>query len=96
MILILAGFTAQYAAAETFNQEDMAFAFGDSAIAASDFGQMDLLSSQEMMETEGEVFPFWAFGLALRFTANPWVRHYASNFALGYGVYSWANRMHNR
>jgi hypothetical protein len=54
MVLILAGFTAQYATAENFNQEDMAFAFGDSAVVASDFGQMDLLSSQEMMETEGE------------------------------------------
>ena len=56
MVLILAGFTAQYVAAESFNQEDMAFVFGDSAIAASDFGQMDLLSSQEMVATEGEAF----------------------------------------
>jgi hypothetical protein len=62
MVLILAGFTAQYAAAESFNQEDMAFAFGDSAIAASDFGQMDLLSSQEMVETEGEFYPFLVAG----------------------------------
>jgi hypothetical protein len=94
MVLILAGFTAQYATAEDFNQEDMAFAFGDSAVVASDFGQMDLLSSQEMMETEGEWF--WFVSVGLRFTTNPWVRHYANNFALGYGVYSWANRMHNR
>ena len=34
--MVLASFTAQYTAAETFNQEDMAFAFGDSAIAVSD------------------------------------------------------------
>ena len=34
----------------------MVFAFGDSALIASDFGQMDLLSSQEMTETEGERF----------------------------------------
>ena len=60
MALILAGFTAQYATAKSFNQEDMAFAFGDSAVVASDFGQMDLLSSQEMVATEGEVAPiFW-------------------------------------
>ena len=59
MALILAGFTAQYATAESLNQEDMAFAFGDSAVVASDFGQMDLLSSQEMMETEGERFKYF-------------------------------------
>ena len=90
--MVLTSFTAQYAAAETFNQEDMAF--GDSAVVDSDFCQMDLLSSQEMMETEGEWF--WFVSVGLRFTTNPWVRHYANNFALGYGVYSWANRMHNR
>ena len=67
MVLILAGFTAQYATAESFNQEDMAFVFGDSAIAASDFGQMDLLSSQEMVATEGELLPVYAAVFAARF-----------------------------
>ena len=33
----------------------MAFAFGDSA-AVADFGQVELLSSQEMKVTEGEFF----------------------------------------
>jgi len=65
LVLILAGFTAQYAAAENFNQEDMAFAFGDSAAVASDFGQMDLLSSQEMLATEGEYWPYYYLGGAL-------------------------------
>jgi len=38
----------------------MAFDFNDSAAVASDFGQMDLLSSQEMVATEGELAPlFW-------------------------------------
>ena len=92
MVLILAGFTAQYATAENFNQEEMAF--GDSVAVASYFGQMDLLSSQEMMETEGEWI--WFIGVSLRFTTNPWVRHYASNFGLGYGVYTWAKSMHDR
>ena len=36
-------------------KKDMAF--GDSSVVASDFGQMNLLSSQEMMETEGEFGP---------------------------------------
>ena len=58
---------------------------------------MDLLSSQEMTDTEGELFPFWIIDVGLRFTANnPWVRHHVRNFALGYRVYSWAGRMHNR
>ena len=80
MVLILAGFTAQYATAESFNQEDMAFAFGDSAIATSDFGQMDLLSSQEMVATEGEyvwlrgVFgslkPAWNYTKSIRVRAH--------------------------
>ena len=76
MVLILAGFTAQYATAESFNQEDMAFAFGDSAIAASDFGQMDLLSSQEMMETEGQAI--WFAPLAwygARYALTGFTRH---------------------
>jgi hypothetical protein len=76
MVLILAGFTAQYATAENFNQEDMAFAFGDSAVVASDFGQMDLLSSQEMMETEGQAFWFLpALGMGVRFAINGFTRH---------------------
>ena len=82
MILILAGFTAQYAAAENFNQQDMAFAFGDSAVAASDFGQMDVLSSQEMMVTEGQVFWFGYLGyLASVMTIDVGLQAYF------YGVY---------
>ena len=59
MILMLTVFTAQHAAAENFTQQDMAFAFGDMAVEQTlKFDQMELLSSQEMMETEGEVLPF--------------------------------------
>jgi hypothetical protein len=66
VLFILAGFAAQYAAAGNFNrqvinqqntsvnQQDMAFAFGDSAATSFDTGQMDLLSSQEMITTEGK------------------------------------------
>ena len=55
MILILTIFTAQHAAADNFSPEDMTFVFGDSAVVA-DFGQVELLSSQEMKVTEGEFF----------------------------------------
>jgi len=84
MVLILAGFTAQYAAAESFNQEDMAFAFGDSAVVASDFGQMDLLSSQEMMETEGE---YGLLGALFGGGLGAW--NYLG-YSLGSGRFSWS------
>ena len=51
MAIILAGFASQQAAAENLNDEDMAFAFGDSTITES--AEMDLLSNEEMMATEG-------------------------------------------
>ena len=82
MVLILAGFTAQYATAETFNQEDMAFAFGDSAVVASEFGQMDLLSSQEMVATEGEWIPLAIWG-----AKAAWVGYRS------FRTYSTANRL---
>ena len=96
MAMILAGFASQNAVAENFINEDMAFAFGDSSssVSTTDYAQIDLLSNEEMMATEGEVFPFWLLGAAIRFSANPWVRHHAANFALGYGVYSWSSRHH--
>ena len=54
MISIVMVFATQHVAAENFSQQDMAFAFGDSALVTSDFDQIELLSSQEMMATEGE------------------------------------------
>lgn len=68
MAIILVGFAAQHAAAENLNQEDMAFAFGDSAAVTSDFGQLELLSSQEMMATEGEMLPLMFSIFALDFS----------------------------
>lgn len=53
VILLLVGFVFQPALAEGLNQDDMAFAFGDSAMN-SDLGEMALLSDQEMLKTEGE------------------------------------------
>ena len=63
-VLLLVGFAAQPALAESFNQDDMAFAFGNSAVS-NDLGDMALLSNQEMMETEGE----WGF---LRYVPRAW------------------------
>ena len=79
-VLLLVGFAAQPALAESFNQDDMAFAFGNVAVS-SDLGDMALLSSQEMMETEGEWIPFviGAFHVAryARYAIGParaWIR----------------------
>ena len=55
--LLIAGFATQTAFAESLNQDDMAFAFGNSSLN-NDLGEIALLSDQEMMETEGEFFPF--------------------------------------
>ena len=74
MILILTIFTAQHAAADNFSPEDMAFAFGDSAAVAADFGQMELLSSQEMMTTKGESFCYCTYngyGYRMKFRGKP-------------------------
>ena len=58
MISIVLVSTAQYAAADNFSAEDMAFVFADSVAVTSDFGQIEVLSRQEMMETEGEFIQF--------------------------------------
>lgn len=55
-VVLLAGFTANSTFAESFNKQDIAFAFADSSLNHS-IGDMALLSNQEMMETEGEVWP---------------------------------------
>ena len=59
MAMILAGFAAQNVGAEKFNNEDMAFAFEDSAISSTDYAQMDLLSNEEMTTTEGKAVWFY-------------------------------------
>ena len=65
MAMILAGFGSQNAVAEKFNHEDMAFAFGNSIAVNFSSGQMELLSSQEMIATEGEYWLFYYGGGAL-------------------------------
>ncbi|MDA8898730.1 hypothetical protein N9I89_03135 [Porticoccaceae bacterium] len=58
MAMILAGFSAQHAVAENLNNEDMAFAFDDSAISTTDSAQMDFLTTWEMKNVEGAWFPY--------------------------------------
>jgi len=55
--MLLAVFAAQPVLASPLNNDDMAFAFGDSFAVSSDMGEMALLSEQEMKETEGEWWP---------------------------------------
>ena len=57
--MTLAGFASQHAVAENLNNEDMAFAFEDSALSMTDYAQMDLLSSEEMTTTEGKAVWFY-------------------------------------
>ncbi len=52
-VLLLAGFAAQPALANSIHEQDLAFAFGKTTVS-HDLGDIALLSQQEMMETEGE------------------------------------------
>ncbi len=58
-VLLVAGFAAQPALAQSFNQDDMDFAFGHSAVSAG-VSNIALLSSGAMLETEGEFGPWGA------------------------------------
>ena len=70
----------------------MDFAFGNN----NQLSSIELLDVNEMEATQGKIFPFWLLGFAVRFTANPLIRHYVSSGSLAYGVYSWAHYMHRR
>ena len=62
LTILLAAFVAQPALASPLNNDDMAFAFGDSSSVSSDLGEMALLSDQEMKDTEGN---WWFIALPL-------------------------------
>lgn len=83
MAMILAGFASQNAVAENFINEDMAFAFGDSnsSVSTTDYAQIDLLSNEEMMATEGEWLPLYV----AYYYYGPTIGMYA---AYGIGLYS--------
>ena len=70
--LILMVFAAHPALAENLEQDDLAFAFGDT-VAAGDLGEMAFLSEREMMETEGEWFGFARYvPVAWRYGVRSW------------------------
>jgi len=61
MVFILALFATPFVAADNIDQKDMTFIFGDIAIEQTlEPDQIELLSRQEMIATEGEFVPlFW-------------------------------------
>ena len=80
LTMMLAVLVAQPAIAGSLNQDDMAFAFGDTSAASSDFGEIALLSNQEMKDTEGE-----RFGAAFRVLQN------SGRYVYNKGRYVWRN-----
>ena len=94
---MVAVFTAPYAAADDFsqqainqqnisiNQQDVSFAFGDSATVSFDTGQMDLLSNQEMITTEGR-WMHWEYHA--RVHGTHWTDFYRSRGARTF-IASW-------
>ena len=61
-VLLLAGLATQLALAESFSQDDLAFAFGASSLN-NGLGEIALLSDQEMADTEGNLAPLIAIGV---------------------------------
>ena len=58
MVFILTVFAPSFVAADNIDQKDLAFIFGDMAVEQTlEAGQLELLSSQEMIATEGEFHP---------------------------------------
>ena len=65
ILLILMAFSTQYVLAEDFTQQDIAFVFDDAATENIDSEEMQLLSNQEMIATEGRWTMYSPFGLFL-------------------------------
>lgn len=61
MVFILTVFAPSFVAADNIDQEDLAFIFGDMTVEQTlEPDQIELLSRQEMIDTEGEWFWFAA------------------------------------
>ena len=86
------GLFIQPAMAQTSTNADLAYAFGTSP----DTLQIDLLTNQDMEAIQGEVFPFFAVGIAMRVITNPVDLHYVGSSSIAAGSYSLAKRMDNR
>ena len=91
VLLMLLG--ANTVSASSLSDEDMSFVFGESTVNSNINEELVLLSSQEMIETEGEALPIFVLGLAARFTANQLFRHYAGSAGLAYGTYTFTSSL---
>ena len=88
MVFILALFATPFVTADNIDQKDMTFIFGDIAIEQiSELDQMELLSSQEMIDTKGEYGPWGAIG---GFGAGVWSY---GGYLAGGGSYSWSGAL---
>ena len=65
ILLILMALATQYVIAEDFTQQDIAFVFDDVVAENIDSEDMQLLSDQEMIATEGRWTMYSPFGLFL-------------------------------
>lgn len=65
ILLILMAFSTQYVIAEDFTQQDIAFVFDDAATENINSKEVQLLSDQEMIATEGRWTMYSPFGLFL-------------------------------
>ena len=65
ILLILMTFSTQYVLAEDFTQQDIAFVFDDAATENIDSEEIQLLSNEEMIATEGGWTMYSPFGLFL-------------------------------
>lgn len=85
-VLFLVGLITQPTWAGNPYQDDMAFAFGNTAVSG-DVGDMALLSDQEMMATEGH---FGFFGALGGLSIGLWT--YGGHL-VGGGAHSWSNAL---
>ena len=65
ILLIFMAFSTQYVLAEDFTQQDIAFVFDDAATENIDSEEIQLLSNEEMIATEGGWTMYSPFGLFL-------------------------------
>lgn len=84
-IFLLVGFSSNIVLADGLSQDDMTFAFSDAVISHD----MELLSSQEMIETEGN-WGLW--GAAGGAGIGAW--NYLGN-SIGTGRFSWSGLGHH-
>ena len=81
-------FAIQVAFASPLNSDDLTFAFGES----SDFGEMTLLSDQEMKDTEGDALPALIVWNGARWVVTRYVSNRVAVSALRRGCSIYCSR----